>query len=141
MGHVRELVGGRPQPHAGHNPLAGWTVSLTLLAIAVQAVTGLFASDDLFIEGPLTHLVTGETTSRMTEIHHYGQWTVGGLVGLHLIAIALHSQAFGEPIIRSMVHGRRGDLDVPSIPGQRLGVATALAAACAIGVWWIVTKL
>lgn len=133
----------RSPPHAaGHNPLAGWTIMLLLLALGVQAVTGLFSSDDLFVEGPLTHLVEGETVSRATSIHAWGQWTVGILVGLHLLALVVHRFVFRERIILAMITGWRSD--VPAAQGirsHRLPVALVLAATVAAAVWWVVFRL
>ena len=37
----------------GHNPLGGWSVILMLLALLVQATTGLFTNDEIATTGPL----------------------------------------------------------------------------------------
>lgn len=140
--YARAMATRRPPPTTGHNPVAGWTVSLTLLAIAVQATTGLFASDDLFVEGPLVHLVGGDTVSTATRVHGWGQWLVGGLVGLHLLAIAVHSEVFNERIIGPMITGRSRDAAADEgDANQRIPLALALAGAVALAVWWVVTKL
>lgn len=142
LAYSRAMVARRPPHAAGHNPLAGWTITLTLLAIAVQAVTGLFASDDLFVEGPLVHLVEGSTVSTMTRVHGWGQWTVGVLVALHLLAIAVHSEVFNERIIGPMITGRSRDAAADEgDENQRRTLALALAAAVAALVWWVVTEL
>lgn len=142
LAYARTLPSRHPPHDAGHNPLAGWTVTLTLIAIAVQAVTGLFASDDLFVEGPLVHRVEDATVSTMTRIHGWGQWIVGGLVALHLAAIAVHSQVFGQRVVRPMITGRSPEAAAEEgVPGQRLLPGLALAGLAAFVVWWVVTKL
>lgn len=142
LSHARAMTTRRPPHTPGHNPVAGWTILLTLAAIAVQASTGLFASDDLFVEGPLVHLVEGETVSTMTRIHGWGQWILGGLVALHLLAVLVHSEVFGERIIRPMITGRSRDLAATDgDANQRIPLALALAAVVALGVWWVVTEL
>lgn len=142
LAYARAMITRRPPHTAGHNPVAGWTVTLTLLAIGVQAVTGLFASDDLFVEGPLVHLVEGSTVSDMTRIHGWGQWIVGSLVALHLFAIAVHSEVFNERIIGPMITGRSRDAHAgEGDDGQRLLPAVVVAAAVAAVVWWVVTQL
>lgn len=131
-----------PPESVGHNPLAGWNIVLLLLALGVQAVTGLFSSDDLFVEGPLTHLVDSETVSLATSIHAWGPWTIGVLVGLHLLALLVHRFAFGERIILAMITGRRRDAPADAgIQSQRLPAALVLAAAVGAGVWWILFRL
>lgn len=139
---VRGALARRQVPWPGHNPLAGWTILALLAALLVQSTSGLFASDDLLTEGPLTHLVSSEGVSRATAIHAWGQWTVGGLVGLHLLALLFHRFVLGERIAAAMISGRRRDLD----PGQgidrhRLPLALVLAAAMAVAVWWVVNRL
>ncbi|MEE4297872.1 MAG: cytochrome b/b6 domain-containing protein [Pseudomonadales bacterium] len=142
LAYGRAMAARRPPRTTGHNPLAGWTISLTLLAIAVQAATGLFASDDLFVEGPLVHLVESGTVSTMTRIHGWGQWTVGALVALHLLAVAVHSEVFNERIIGPMITGRSGDAPAAEGDGeQRLALALGIATVVAALVWWVVTKL
>jgi cytochrome b len=139
---IRGALARRSAPWSGHNPLAGWTIVALLAALLAQAISGLFASDDLLTEGPLTHLVSSEGVSRATAVHGWGQWTVGVLVGLHLLALLAHRFVLGERIAAAMVTGRRRDLD-PSegIDSQRLSLALVLALAMAITVWWVVTRL
>lgn len=158
---IGEALRRTPPASAGHNPVAGWTILALLLALAVQAGTGLFSSDDLFVEGPLTHLVSDDGVSLATSVHAWGQWTVGVLVALHLIALVVHRWVFGERIVLAMVTGRRRDLpaapgtndssqdparapgpDGPAgITGQRIPLAVVLAAVAAAIVWWVVTEL
>ena len=51
--YARTLPEASAPAYAGHNPLGGWMVILLLLLVAVQAVTGLFISDDVFFAGAL----------------------------------------------------------------------------------------
>ena len=142
LAHARAMASRRPPATTGHNPAAGWTISLTLIAIAVQAVTGLFASDDLFVEGPLVHLVGDETVSTMTRIHGWGQWILGALVALHLLAILVHSEVFNERIVSPMITGRSPDAaPEEGIASQRVPLGLGLALVVAGVVWWIVTRL
>jgi cytochrome b len=139
---IRGTLAQRQAPWSGHNPLAGWSIVALLAALLVQSVSGLFASDDLLTEGPLTHLVSNEGVSRATAIHAWGQWTVGGLVGLHLLALLIHRFVLGERITAAMITGRRRDLAASEgIDGHRLPLALVLAAVTVIAVWWVVTRL
>lgn len=45
---------------AGHSPLAAWSVIALLCLIAYQAVTGLFANDDIMVQGPLAAYVSSD---------------------------------------------------------------------------------
>lgn len=140
VAYARNLLT-RSAAHApGHNPLAGWTITTTLAVIAVQAGTGLFATDDLFIEGPLAHLAEGELSSTLNTIHGVGQWSVGSLVALHLSAILWHRFMLGEHIIRPMITGRgKGSTSDPGIGPERFGTAAVAAAVAAAIVTALVT--
>jgi cytochrome b len=139
---ARQALTGRPPAAAGHNPLAGWVITAMLLVIAVQAGTGLFASDDLFVEGPLVDLVESDTVSLATSIHGWGPWTVGSLVALHLFGLLVHRLWFGERLVLPMITGRKADAQAADgVSGQRLLIGTATAAVSAAVVWWVVNRL
>ena len=76
-----------------------------LLCVAVQAVTGLFSTDDVFVDGPLRHLVSHDTALRITSIHELNLWVLGGLVCLHLAAIAWYQLKHGENLMMPMITG------------------------------------
>ncbi len=70
----------------GHNPLGAWSVIAMLLAFGVQAGSGLFASDDILFEGPLSTL--NPVLSRFfNSVHHASEWVLIALVILHVCAI------------------------------------------------------
>lgn len=56
--YARSFVTRAPPVSIGHNPLGGWSVIALLAALLVQAGTGLFANDDLLMEGPLVEFVS-----------------------------------------------------------------------------------
>jgi cytochrome b len=58
LAYARELLRGRAPFTAGHNPLGGWMVLALLASLLMQAGTGLFANDDIMIEGPLVKHVS-----------------------------------------------------------------------------------
>jgi cytochrome b len=94
-------------PAVGHNPLGGWSVMAMLGALLTQAGTGLFANDDIFTEGPLVHLVSGRLSSQLTGVHETMAWIIGGLILLHLAAIAFYQLRFAENLWLPMIKGRR----------------------------------
>jgi len=129
---------------AGHNPLGAWSVIAMLLAFGVQAGSGLFASDDILFEGPLSDL--NPALSRFfNSVHHASEWVLIALVVLHLCAIAYYSLLRRQPLIRAMVTG-----DIPAeqhLPAEQPAqsqdnAATRLRAAivlllCAAIVFWL----
>ncbi|MFT4797201.1 MAG: cytochrome b [Candidatus Azotimanducaceae bacterium] len=96
-----------PQATPGHNPLGAISVIALLLALVVQVGTGLFATDDIFVEGPLYHLVSSDTASTLTSIHSINRWIVLGLIAIHLTAVFVHEFALGHKLITPMITGTK----------------------------------
>jgi cytochrome b len=94
-------------PIIGHNPLGGWSVMAMLGALLTQAGTGLFANDDIFTEGPLVHLISGRLSSQLTGVHGTMAWVIGGLIILHLAAVAFYQLRYAENLWLPMIKGRR----------------------------------
>ncbi|HPE59607.1 MAG TPA: cytochrome b/b6 domain-containing protein [Thiolinea sp.] len=90
LGHLKELGSRAPAWHVGHNPLGAWMVVALLLTVLVQAVTGLFASDDIMVEGPLYGLVSSAFSGRMTGLHHQVFNLLLLLVVLHVAAVLFY---------------------------------------------------
>ena len=55
----------------GHNPLGGWSVVALLSLLLLQAVSGLFNSDDVFFSGPLYYAASGEFRDTMGVVHEF----------------------------------------------------------------------
>ena len=101
---------------------------LLLAALAVQAVTGLFATDDIFNEGPLRRYVGDDVSAAMTWAHHRTFWVIIALVGTHIIANAVYA-AMRNPTPLAMFTGRKA-VDIPSTEQHLLrGLLTVAAAA------------
>lgn len=124
----------------GHNPLGGWSVILILAVLAVQAGTGLFANDDIFLEGPLVKYVGKEMSDRLTGIHHWMINGVYGLVALHVGAVALHWWR-GDNLVKPMITGTKPDADPAHGDGAtRWGWAAAAFVIAAAPVAWILSQ-
>jgi cytochrome b len=123
---AKRLLKREPVAFASHNPLGGWMVVGLLLALLVQAGTGLFANDDIATEGPLAGLVSKEMSDRLSTIHY---WNFNGLLllaGLHIAAVLYHWGMMKENLIGAMFTG------VKRLPAE---VATGGAAARFASPW------
>ena len=122
---------GEGRPEDPHTAPGIALVVLLFLAVATQALTGLFATDDIFIEGPLHRHVEDDVAATMNWVHHRAFWIVLALIGTHLTAHATYA-AFKDATPLSMITGRKA-ADVPAT-GQHLlrGVATLAGAAALI---------
>jgi cytochrome b len=119
----------------GHNPLGGWSVLLMIASVVLQAVSGLFSSDDLTETGPLAARVSDATVAWMTRVHHINRYVLLILIVLHIVAITLYWTFRRENLVAPMVHGRR---DVVASANVRIvstwrAFALLLLSAIAVG--------
>ena len=110
---------------AGHNPAGAYMVVAFMILLATQLTTGLFANDDIISEGPFAYLVSGETSSFLTEIHALNFNIILGAIGLHLTAIAVYLL-------------RKENLITPMLTGKKRLVGSAIPKVVN-GVWgWVI---
>ena len=107
IGYARALLTGRRLHYLGHNPLGGALILVMLLAVAAQAVTGLFTSDDAIAQGPLHDHVSDLVGGRAGSYHAKGFWIILGLVAVHIAANLTYQFAFRDRLITSMVTGTK----------------------------------
>ena len=117
--------------HLGHNPMGGWSVLLLLVSLFIQAVTGLFANDDILTEGPLFDLVSKATSDWLTRIHHLNQTVLLVLILIHLGAILFYLFYKRENLITPMITGYKNwhqDAQLSQSNGLvAIGIAVVLA--------------
>ena len=140
LAYVRALSPGQAPQRRGHNPLGGWAVVLILLVVGLQGVTGLFTTDDLFVEGPLYDLASEGWARLANQIHGLGPWTVGSVVGFHLLALAVHRGVFKERLLGAMVSGRRPEHTGEDIQRRPLLGGGLMVLAAGV-VWAVLTYL
>lgn len=107
LAYARGLARGLPQRVLGHNPLGGWSVVAMLATLALQAVTGLFANDDILTEGPLAKYVSKALSDRLTAVHDLGANLLYLLIALHLSAVFGYLLVKKDNLIRPMLSGRK----------------------------------
>lgn len=132
--YVKLQFSTNPPPSIGHNPLGGWSVIALLLCIAVQASSGLFASDEIEIDGPLAARVSSKTVRLMTRLHEWNQNLLLVLIGLHVVAVLLYLLRKHENLIMPMIDGRKRMAAVPPLHFAGAWRALALMALSAAGV-------
>jgi cytochrome b len=142
--YARSFARGAPPVAVGHNPLGGWAVIALLLTLLLQALTGLFANDDVIYEGPLAKHVSSALSGEITSLHHLNVWAIGILIGMHVSAIVAHLALAKENLVRPMVTGRKRlhrSLAAEAVEKVPHGRAIALLAGSVLSVWWLVTRL
>jgi cytochrome b len=132
--HLRELKNGHYQPSNSHNAAGGWAVMLILLLLLAQFVSGLFAADGYFYEGPLAKTIGSDSAELMTDIHRIVFDLLVAAVVLHLLAIIAYKLR-GVSLVAAMLHGYRRNVGAVALRNGLIGIALAAAAAFALFVW------
>jgi len=139
--HVRTLASPGPLPReVGHNPLGALAVLGLLLAVLVQAVSGLFTNDGILAYGPLSELVSADTAKLLRRVHFQTFDILLVLVGLHVAAIIGYRVVKGLDLVRPMLTGR-AEMDPPLVPPRLASpwLALPLAALAVLLVWAVIT--
>jgi cytochrome b len=91
----------------GHTPLGALSVVALFAALAVQVGMGLFAEDEdgLYL-GPLSRLVSSDTSDQVRDLHELWFNVVLGLVVLHVAAILYYRLVRGRKLTKPMITGR-----------------------------------
>ena len=107
----------------GHTPLGALSVLVLFGAVAIQAGLGLISEDeDGIYTGPLSGLVSIETSDKARDLHELWFNVILGLIVLHVIAIVFYRWR-GRHLTRPMITGR-----APVTPGVQ---------PMRPGKWWV----
>jgi cytochrome b len=123
----------------GHSPLGAVSVIALFGAVAVQVGLGLISEDpDGLYFGPLSRLVSTDTSDSARDIHELWFNVILGLVVLHIAAIFFY-RLRGRHLTKPMITGKAVlDPDsAPMRPGKWWVALVCLAIAFAV-VRWIV---
>lgn len=142
IAYARALLAGRPPHPLGHNPLGTLMIIALLLLVGVQASTGLFANDDIFTDGPLTHLVSKETSDELTVIHKTVFDLLLAFAAVHIAANLIYRFLLKQDLITPMITGRTTSAAGQAAPRLRSPfLALVLLCVAAGAVYWVVTRL
>ena len=140
LSHARTLLKPEYKTAAGHTPLGGWSVIALLTILATQAISGLFANDDIANEGPLYHLVRKATSNVLSMVHQYSFNVLLGLVALHLAAIVFYRVKHSDNLIKPMLTGYKTVGENSNEPKQSNFHLAIVLVLVAIGtVYFVVT--
>jgi len=123
--------------------LGAWSIFAMLCMVAYQSITGLFANDDIMVQGPLAAYVSSDLSASLTGWHKWTEYIIYGLVGLHIVAIVIY-RLRGKNLIRPMITGDipANELtpDTPAVEdnGKVRLAALLLAIICGSGAWWLI---
>ena len=121
--YVSEQKQGNERNYAGHNPMGSLMVLLMLLLVLLQAVTGLFMTDDIFANAPYYGVLPEAVEKVMSIIHHNGFNVLLGAIALHIAAIVYYKKVKQKNLVLPMLTGKKSANDVDeqdAIPHSKL---------------------
>lgn len=121
-------------PSVGHNPLGGWFVIVMLVLVAIQAISGLFMTDDIFLDGPYRQLAGDETLDLMNTLHHLAFDLLLYVIALHIGAVMFYSVFKRQKLVAAMIHGNKVS-KTAGIAHSRLLRAIIVAVIAALAVY------
>lgn len=140
--YARALFSSDPTQHfAGHNPLGALMVIFILLLLAVEALSGLFANDEVVSSGPLYGYVDDATSDAWSSLHRQGAKVVWVAVWLHIAAVFSYLLVKRDNLILPMITGRKQRSWLSAEEGvtsSQIWRALLTAAICAALVYWLV---
>ena len=124
---------------AGHTALGACMALLLLTLLAGQALTGLFANDEVVEAGPLTGWVRHATSNWFSAWHENISNVLLGAIALHVLAAAYYRWRLGDDRIVPLVTGRKRGLPSGSaIEAEHVGRAVLVLIALAVTLAFIV---
>ncbi|CDH46528.1 MAG: cytochrome b/b6 domain-containing protein [Candidatus Competibacteraceae bacterium] len=142
LDYVKALLRGETPLYLGHNPMGGWSIVAMLVLLLVQAGTGLFANDDILIEGPLYSWVSKSTSDWLTTIHKLNFNLLLAVIAVHISAVLFYLLVKRENLIHPMLSGRKHlsseQIDAaPRMVSPWLGLVVLAVAG---GVVWLLVR-
>ncbi|GAC12932.1 cytochrome b/b6 domain-containing protein [Aliiglaciecola lipolytica] len=132
------FVKGKNPKYTGHNPLGGLIVPAVILLVGAQAITGLFASDDVLSSGPYMSAVSSETQGMLDGLHHQIFNLILAIAGIHIVAILWYQFGRKIPLIGAMFSGKKADTEGKSIGSSKVLRAIIFAIIIAIFLYWLI---
>ena len=123
--YLASLLRREPDRQVGHNPVGGWVVLFLLALLLAEALTGLYVSNDVADEGPLTEIVAAVVANLITDLHSYLWDALLVAAILHVLAILLYTAVMRHDLVTPMITGCK------SLPADTKAPQLASAARAA----------
>jgi cytochrome b len=91
----------------GHTPTGALSVIALLLLLAGMITTGVLASDDITLQGPLAKYIDEAFSDQMSEWHSLLFNVLLGLIVLHVLAIVFYWLFKKDDLLTPMIHGKK----------------------------------
>lgn len=124
--------------HLGHNPLGALMIIALLTMLLMQAVTGLFANDQIFETGPLFGYVSVAVSDQLTTWHKQIFDVLWIAIWVHVAAALFYLSVLGQNLIVPMLTGRKSGAADQGIRSSRTAWAVFIALVIGAALWVLV---
>lgn len=141
MRYLRGDASSTASAPVGHNPLGALMVLALLGLLLIQALTGLFANDQIMETGPLFGYVSSTTSDALTTVHKQVFDLIVAAVFIHVAAALFYLWVKHDNLILPMLTGRKSADRVPAgeeIRSSRTAVAVAILIALGAVLYWVI---
>lgn len=111
----------------GHNPLGAVMIVVLLSMLLAQAITGLFANDQIFETGPLFGYVSVALSDQLTTLHKQLFDILWLAIVLHVLAAFFYLWVLRQNLIKPMWSGRKPGVASEGIAHSRTARAVVIA--------------
>ncbi len=125
---------------SGHTPIGALSVLAMLGLFTFQALTGLFATDDVAFSGPWAGEISSQLSRLLSRWHRSTEEALYLLIGVHLLAIVAY-QLRGKQLVGAMVHGRKTVPEAAESPAPARPSALVIAVLVAALTVWVASGL
>lgn len=134
ISHVEDLLEGKAQREAGHNPLGALMVFALLGSISIIVLTGAAVLGGQLKQGPLKAFVSFASAMNYRDIHSVVAVILLILIGGHLAGVIFESWRTRENLATAMVTGTKRDGFAHETPmaQARIGATLSVLALLAV---------
>jgi cytochrome b len=124
--------------YLGHNPLGALMIIALLTMLLMQAVTGLFANDQIFETGPLFGYVSVAVSDQLTTWHKQIFDLLWIAILVHIAAALFYLWVLGQNLILPLLTGRKSGAADQGIRSSRTAWAVLIALVIGAALWVLV---
>ncbi|MEP1448056.1 MAG: cytochrome b/b6 domain-containing protein [Paraglaciecola sp.] len=122
----------------GHNSVGGLILPAVIILVGLQAISGLFTSDDILYTGPYYDSASDDLQQWMQWLHHNIFDLLLAIIGLHLVAIGWYLFYLKHNLIKPMLDGKKTVSTKDSISHSQLVKAIVIMCLVAVFIYWLV---
>ncbi|WP_339723582.1 cytochrome b/b6 domain-containing protein [uncultured Paraglaciecola sp.] len=138
LAYIRNIRTKQQPLSIGHNSVGGLLLPAVLILVGLQAISGLFTSDDIVYSGPYYDSANADLQQWMQWLHHNIFDVLLGIIGLHLLAIGWYLIFLKHNLIKPMLDGKKAVALKDGITHSQLLKAIVIICLVAIFVYWLV---